>query len=62
MVDNAFKLSLDVLFPPPQNWMNSKKHYLPNKVNDNLFELFFDEEKVEKWQLKDTVMEMGLIE
>lgn len=46
MVDNAFKLTLDLLFPPPQNWLNSKKHYLPNRIANNLFELVFDEESV----------------
>ena len=43
MLDNAFKLSIDLMFPPPQNWSNSKKHFLPNKVGNNLFELIFDE-------------------
>lgn len=43
MVDNAFKLSVDLLFPPPLNWQNSKKHYLPNKASNNLFELVFNE-------------------
>jgi hypothetical protein len=43
MVDNAFKLSLDLLFPPPYNWQNSKKHFLPNRLNNNLFDLVFDE-------------------
>jgi len=45
MVDNALKLSVDILFPPPSNWQNSKKHYLPNRVSNNLFELIFDESK-----------------
>lgn len=45
MVDNAFKLSLDLLFPPPTNWPNSKRHYLANKIGHNLFELVFDEDK-----------------
>jgi len=45
MVDNAFKLSIDLMFPPPLNWQNSKKHYLPNNVSKNLFEIVFDEEK-----------------
>jgi hypothetical protein len=43
MVDSALKLSLDILFPPPVNWKNSKKHYMPNKISNNLFELIFDE-------------------
>ena len=43
MLDNAFKLSIDLMFPPPQNWSNSKKHFMPNKVGNNLFELIFDE-------------------
>ena len=45
MIDNAFKLSLDIVFPPPLTWQNSKKHYMPNKVSNNLFELIFDEGK-----------------
>jgi hypothetical protein len=45
MVDNALKLSVDLLFPPPQNWLNSKKHFLPTKVSNNPFELVFDESK-----------------
>jgi tubulin polyglutamylase TTLL1 len=26
MVDEAFRLSLDIIFPPPEMWPNSKKH------------------------------------
>jgi len=48
MMDNAFKLSLDILFPPPLSWQNSKKHYMPNKVANNLFEPIFDEAKKTK--------------
>ena len=64
MIDNAFKLSLDILFPPPLSWQNSKKHYLPNKVANNLFELIFDESKKTKAvEMSDEViMEMGEIE
>ena len=61
MVDNAMKLSVDLLFPPPFNWQNSKKHYLPNKISNNLFEMIFDESnKVAKAMMNDEIiMEMG---
>lgn len=63
MVDNAFKLSVDLLFPPPSNWLNSKKHYLPNRVSNNLYELVFDESKKGTTEvMKDEIIiEMGEI-
>lgn len=45
MVDHALRLSLDLLFPPPLSWPNSKRHYLPSRPSRNLFELIFEEEK-----------------
>ena len=45
MVNNAFQLSIDLLFPPPLNWANSKKHFLSSRVSSNSFELIFDEAK-----------------
>ena len=65
MVDNAFKLTIDLQFPPPLSWANSKKHYMPNKVKVNLFELIFDEDDVKKLiSVEDTmiIMEMGEID
>lgn len=64
MVDNAFKLSVDIMFPPPSNWQNSKKHHLPNRVSNNLFELIFDESKKASGVTTsdDIIMEMGEVE
>jgi tubulin polyglutamylase TTLL1 len=63
MVDNAFKLTLDLLFPPPLNWQNSKKHYMPNRVSNNLFQLVFDEESVGQCHSlsQEVILEMGEI-
>lgn len=33
ILDDAFKLSIDVAFPPPENWPNSKKHLVPSTSN-----------------------------
>ena len=46
MLDDAFKLSIDVVYPPPSEWPASKKHYLGSTGN-NAFELVFDEETYE---------------
>lgn len=65
MVDNAFKLSLDILFPPPSNWQNSKKHYLPSRVSNNLFDLVFDETKrnsISGMMSDEIIIELGEIE
>lgn len=47
MLDNAFKLSLDVIYPPPDlsEWPPSKKHLLlyDNVLETNRFQLIFDE-------------------
>jgi hypothetical protein len=61
MVDNAFKLSLDLVFPPPLSWQNSKKHYLPNRPSTNLFEVVFDECSAPREGIvaADIVIEMG---
>lgn len=45
MVEHSFRLTLDVLFPPPAEYPNTLKHLAPDKALDNLkFELIFDEE------------------
>ena len=65
MVDNAFRLSLDIMFPPPLTWQNSKKHYMPNKIGNNQFELIFDESKksnISGMISDEIIMEMGEIE
>lgn len=41
MIENAVKVAIDPLFPPPP-WPNSKKHNLPD-ATDNKFELVFNE-------------------
>jgi tubulin polyglutamylase TTLL1 len=44
MLENAFRVGLDPIFPPPQNFPNSKKHYISeNAMLHNNFELVFDE-------------------
>ena len=52
------------MFPPPSNWQNSKKHHLPNRVSNNLFELIFDESKKASGVTTsdDIIMEMGEVE
>jgi hypothetical protein len=64
MVDNAFKLTLDLLCPPPLNWQNSKKHYLPNRIANNLFQLVFDEDSINNTHSlsREIILEMGEIE
>jgi len=42
MVEHAFRIALDPLFPPP-NWPTSKKHFLPDNIENNKFEIVFDE-------------------
>ena len=44
MLENAFRIGLDPIFPPPQNFPNSKKHYVSeNAMMHNNFELVYDE-------------------
>lgn len=44
MVENAFRVGLDPIFPPPKTFPNSKKHYISeNAIYHNSFELVFDE-------------------
>lgn len=44
MVENAFRIGLDPLFPPPLNWPGHKKHLVPDNIwEGNRFELIFDE-------------------
>jgi tubulin polyglutamylase TTLL1/tubulin monoglycylase TTLL3/8 len=46
MIENAFKIALDPLFPPPP-WPISKRHLFQdnNQFETNKFELVFDEEE-----------------
>ena len=41
MLDNAFKLTIDLIAAPPQHWPNSKRHLVPSRAVQNLFELVF---------------------
>ncbi len=41
MIENAIKIAVDPLFPPPP-WPNAKKHMLPEAM-DSKFELVFNE-------------------
>ena len=44
MVDQAFRLTLDVIYPPPCNYPNTVKHLVPDASLESLkFELIFDE-------------------
>jgi hypothetical protein len=51
VVENTFKydvllyrICLDPFFPPPEDWNTSKKNFLPdNAIEENRFELIFDE-------------------
>jgi len=42
MVDDAFQLSIDLMYPPPKTWPSSRKHLVPNHLQSG-FELIFDE-------------------
>jgi hypothetical protein len=42
MLDDALQLSLDVVYPPPIFWNQSKKHFIPNHAHSG-FELIFNE-------------------
>ena len=46
MVENAFRIALDPLFPAPNfaNWPNNLKHLAPDNIlENNRFEIIFDE-------------------
>ena len=46
MLDQAFRLSLDVIFPPPCHYPNTAKHLVPDAGLENLkFELIFEEKR-----------------
>lgn len=43
MLENAFRVALDPIFPPSKNFPNSKKHYVSeNAIYHNSFELVYD--------------------
>ena len=43
MIENAMRLAVDPLFPPPHPWPNSKKNHIPDFQSENKFELVFNE-------------------
>jgi tubulin polyglutamylase TTLL1/tubulin monoglycylase TTLL3/8 len=47
MLENSFKLSVDLIFPPPESqfWPASKKHSLfyDNLIENNRYQLIYDE-------------------
>ena len=44
MLEQAFRLSIDVVFPPPTNYPNSQKYMTPdNAMGRLMYELIFDE-------------------
>ena len=44
MLENAFRIALDPLFPPPTKWPASKRHLLTDITSENnRFEIIFDE-------------------
>jgi hypothetical protein len=52
MVDDAFQLSVDLMYPPPKTWPSSRKHLVPNHLQSG-FELIFDEDFAE--DIKDEI-------
>lgn len=43
MVENALRIGLDTMFPPPDNFGNNHKYNIPeNSLHYNKFELIFD--------------------
>lgn len=59
MVENALRLVVDPLYPPPENW-SQKKCVVNDVCPDNKFELVFDE-KVDGPYLKDLMKEKNNI-
>lgn len=57
LVENAFRIAFDPLFPPPpaEEWPYNKKHQAPDGIfENNRFELFFDE-KTDGPKLKEVL-------
>jgi hypothetical protein len=48
VVEDVLRHTVDVLFPPPLEWPESKRHLLPVKGRENGFMLIFDEAKAKK--------------
>lgn len=44
MVEQALRITIDPLFPPPNNWPNAKRPLIvDNSLENNKWELIFDE-------------------
>jgi len=43
MVDNAFRIAIDPIFPPPPEFTSNKKNIVNDIIPENKFELVFDE-------------------
>lgn len=44
MLEQAFRLSIDVIFPPPTHYPNSQKYLTPdNPLGRLMYEVIFDE-------------------
>ena len=44
MLENAFRIAIDPLFPPPVNWPAQRKHFAPDNImENNKFEIIFDD-------------------
>lgn len=52
MVENALKIGLDSIFPPPQTFEEKRARFSNNVLQDNQFELLFDS-SVEENSLRD---------
>ena len=42
MIENALKIGLDSIFPPPANFQEKRAKFSNNVIEDNKFELVFD--------------------
>jgi hypothetical protein len=38
LIDDVFKLTIDMYYPPPKTWPKSKYYLLPKNISDKGFE------------------------
>jgi hypothetical protein len=43
LIDDTLKLTTDLLYPPPEEWPTSKRHFMSAQCAHNDFELIYDE-------------------
>ena len=44
MLENAFRIAVDPVYPPPIVWPSQRKHFAPDNIlENNKFDLVFDE-------------------